>query len=310
MSSRFFVASLCLIAAWCSSCLNKTGKDLHPKIPEFPAMTNKQLLVEKLFDRVSDYYYNDSVLVCRDSATMIVYHFLDQQTQLFPTTEFIYTNGSFILKEGEKYFTVDDRFFERHPIKMVDESARLRAIEDSVYRIYTDTASGINPVIDSLFVGYFYTKYKLDKNRIPFNQQVGSDDYYIKAKDDEFILTQIPHALEKKISPAIVKEEREVLPEKNSLQKTEQLKEKHPHIKETGYAMMRKAWHTTGGGNHFIPAIPVYGEVGYYYYDIDFNSISGKFKILNGGDGLIEFKTGDRSLIVINRGEIYSVTIK
>ncbi|MGE9311706.1 hypothetical protein ACLOAU_08670 [Niabella sp. CJ426] len=310
MNFRSCAACLCLVIVLLGSCLNKTGKDLHPEIPEFPATTNDQLVVKKLLERVSDYYYNDSVLVCRDSAAMIVYRFHDQQTKHFPTTEFIYANGLFILKEGEHYFTVDDRLFERHPIKMIDESARLREIEDSVYKIYTDTASGNEAIIDSLFIGYFYTKYKLDKGRIPFNQQVASDDYYIKTKDTDFILTQIPYVLERKISPAIVKEERELAPVKNSLQRAEELKERHPHIKETGYAMMRKAWHTTGGGNHFIPSIPVYGEVGYYYYEIDFNSIPGKFKILNGGDALMDFKTGDRSLLVINRGEIYSLSVK
>lgn len=309
MSSRFLVASLCLVVVCCSSCLNKTGKDLHPEIPEFPATTNKQLAVKKLFDRVSDYYYNDSILVSRDSAAMIVYHFHGQQIQRFPTTEFFYTAGMFILKDKERYCAVDDRLFDKRPITMIDETDRLKKIEDSIYGIYTDTAYGIKTVIDSLFVGYFYTKYKLDKGRLPFNQQVGSDDYYIKTKDDEFILTQIPYALEEKISPAIVKEEREALPGKNSLQKMEQLQEKHPHIKETGYAMMRKAWHVPGGGNHFIPAIPVYGEVGYYYYEINFNNVSGKFKILSGGDGLIELKAGNHSILVINSGEVYSLSV-
>ncbi|MCH5715547.1 hypothetical protein [Niabella hibiscisoli] len=186
----------------------------------------------------------------------------------------------------------------------------MRAIEDSIYRIYTDTASGINPVIDSLFVGYFYTKYKLDDSRIPYNQQVASDDYYIKTKDDEFILTQIPYALEKKISAAIVKEEREEVPVKNALQKMEFLEGKHPHIKETGYAMMRKSWHITGGGNHFIPAIPVYGEVGYYYYDMSFNNISTQFKILSGEDNLIELKNNGPAFLLINGSEIYMVSVK
>lgn len=310
MSNRLFPLSLCLIVIMCFACLNETGKDTHPDIPEFPATTNKQFVVKKLFDRVYDYYYNDSVLVFRDSAAMIVYLFDDKQTTRFPTTEFIYTNGLFILKEDTNYYAVDDRLFDRRAIKMIDESGRLREIEDSIYRIYTDTASGITPAIDSLFVGYFYTKYKLDKSRVPFNQQVGSDDYYIKTKDDEFILTQIPYALEKKISPAIVKEEREAVPVKNALQKMELLEGKHPHIKETGYAMMRKSWHTTGGGNHFIPAIPVYGEVGYYYYDMKFNNISGKFKILNGEDNLIELKMNDHSLLVIDGSEIYMVSVK
>ncbi len=309
MNYRFLLVSL-LIAGLCSSCLNKTGKDLHPEIPEFPATTNKQFVVKKLFDRVYDCYYNDSALVFRNSAAMIVYRFHDQQTKRFPTTEFIYANGSFILKEGENYFTVDDRLFERHPIKMIDESTRLRAIEDSIYRIYTDTASGITPVIDSLFVGYFYTKYKLDKRRIPYNQQVASDDYYIKTQDDEFILTQIPYALEKKISTAIVKEEQEAVPIQNALQKMEFLEGKHPHIKETGYAMMRKSWHTTGGGNHFIPAIPVYGEVGYYYYDLSFNNISTQFKILSGRDGLIELKSNGPAILLINGSEIYMVSLQ
>ncbi|MCH5715548.1 hypothetical protein [Niabella hibiscisoli] len=93
-----------MMVALCSSCLNKTGKDLHPEIPEFPATTNKQFVVQKLFDRVYDYYYNDSALVFRDSAAMIVYRFHYQQTNRFPTTEFIYANGLFILKEDTSYY--------------------------------------------------------------------------------------------------------------------------------------------------------------------------------------------------------------
>lgn len=296
--------------AVCVSCLNQTGKDLHPEIPEFPATTNKELEVKKLFDRVYDHYYNDSVLVCRDSAAMIVYRFQDQQTARFPTTEFVYANGLFLLKEDTSYYAVDDRFFKRRSIKMINESVRLRAIEDSMYSIYTDTASGISPVIDSLFVGYFYAKYKLDKRRIPYNQQVGSDEYYIKTKDDEFILTQIPYALEKKISPAIVKEEHETVAVKNALQKVELLKGQHRHIKETGYAMMRKSWHTAGGGNHFIPAIPVYGEVGYYYYEMSFNNVSAQFKVLSGEDNLLELKMNDQALLIITGGAIYRVSQK
>ena len=298
--------------AFLIACINQTGKDAHPELPEFPQTTASGLVVQKLFDHCQEIYYNDAAMVAYTGDTMIIYDFKNDRTKRIPAESFTYIEGYFVTKDtGNIYKRWDQVRFEDHAVRVIDEGPRFRAITDSIAAVYVKKGLDGGPIADSLFNHYFYTRYGLHKDSIPFNVQVDADDFYIKTPEGFCIFLNIPYCLETAISPSVIRKPRVLPAVKPLLQKVLTGGPPNSRFKNVDYAMMRKHWTSGGGSNHYVGALPVFAEYGYYYYEFHLGKTSGKFKILGNGDHFFDLATIHPNQFLTTRGgSIYRVSVR
>jgi|GEM_PF-6087084 len=244
--------------AFLIACINQTGKDAHPELPEFPQTTASGLVVQKLFDHCQEIYYNDAAMVAYTGDTMIIYDFKNDRTKRIPAGSFTYIEGYFVTKDtGNIYKGWDQVRFEDHAVRVIDEGPRFRSITDSIAAVYVKKGLYGGPIADALFNHYFYTRYGLHKDSIPFNVQVDADDFYIKTPEGFCIFLNIPYCLETAISPSVIRKPRVLPAVKPLLQKVLTGGPPNSRFKNVDYAMMRKHWTSGGGSNHYVGALPV-----------------------------------------------------
>ncbi|SDC60222.1 hypothetical protein [Niabella drilacis] len=301
-----------VLMATLTACINQTGKDAHPELPEFPQTTASRLVVQKLFDHCQEIYYNDVAIVAYTGDTMIIYDLKNDRTKRIPAESFAYIEGYFVTKDtGNIYQGWDQVRFEGHPLRVIDEGPRFRSIADSISAVYAKSGDDGGAITDSLFNHYFYTRYRLHKDSIPFTVQVDADDFYIKTPEGLCIFLNIPYCLEAAISPAVIRKPRVQSAVKPQLQKVPAGGPSSSRFKKFDYAMMRKHWTSGGGSNHYVGALPVFAEYGYYYYEFLVGNISGKFKIPGNSDPFFDLATISPGQFLTTRGgSIYRVSVK
>lgn len=134
------------------------------------------------------------------------------------------------------------------------------------------------------------------------------DKYYIETNTKEFILKNPQLCLKELFN----NEEKPVIKlktKKSTFRRYNSTSAEDSKIfKSYDYSMIDKSWGSSGGGNHYIPAIPSYSESGFYYYEFKLGTKQGKFKLHTSKSGKIsDISSVKNSVIFVANNQLFEV---
>lgn len=272
-----FISAIALLSA----CQNEEGKDTHPEIPEFPKTSNPEVKIKILHEFFDEIFYNDKSLIVADSHGLTFYDLKKQKTKVFKGKFDNYENGSIIYHISDQdYFSINLIDLSEKKLEAVNENPKYQAILDSLAAKQPANTDVDSEVADSIYVKYFCNKYEVNDRVLPYTSY-SAGNLYVHTSTKGFILLEPQNCLANLKSYNI--EQKPILkPEarKDDYRKYERDYTNESKIfKKFDYSMTSKSWESSGGGNHFIPAIPLYNEYGFNYYKFVFGDKEGRLKI-------------------------------
>ena len=295
-----------------SACQNEEGKDTHPEIPEFPKTSNPEVKIKVLHELFDEIFYNDKSIIVADAHGITFYDLKKQKTTVFKG-QFDNYESNFILyhNSDQDYFSINLADLSKKKLKAVNESPKYQAILDSLVAKQPANIDVDSKVADSIYVKYFCNKYEVNDLVLPYTFY-SAGNLYVHTSTKDFILLEPRGCLADLES--YNSEQKPIL--KLEAQRDDYKKYDRDYTNESkifkkfDYSMTRKAWESSGGSNHFIPAIPLYNEYGFNYYKFVIGSKEGKLKI-NIADGFVilsDIASGNNKHFFTHYNHLYEIS--